>query len=205
MSMTASEKIVRLKVTLRDVKPAVTRRIEVPLDLRLDRLHEVLQAAAGWMGNHLWEFWARDARWGRKWEDDDFIEGPSDASKATLLDIVEGMGAKSFKYIYDFGDNWEHMIKVERIADAEPGVVYPRLIAAAGRCPPEDVGGSWGYANFLEAIADPAHERHGEMTEWYDGPFDPAIVDIPAIEIQLAALTKHRSRPKAKRRSQGVR
>lgn len=112
MGMAASGKIARLKITLRDVKPAVTRRIEVPLDLRLDRLHEVLQVTVGWMGSHLWEFWARDARWGRKWEDDDFIEGPSDARKATLLGIVEGMGAKSFKYIYDFGDHWEHMIKV---------------------------------------------------------------------------------------------
>lgn len=67
------------------------------------------------------------------------------------------------------------------------------------------MGGSWGYAAFLEAIADPAHEQHEEMMEWHDGPFDPAIVDIPAIEIQLAALAKHWSRPKAKPRSQGVR
>jgi Plasmid pRiA4b ORF-3-like protein len=58
--------------------------------------------------------------------------------------VLEDIGAKTLKYIYDFGDGWEHTIKVERLADPEPGTFYPRLTEASGRCPPEDVGGPWG-------------------------------------------------------------
>ena len=58
--MTSSPSIARLKITLDDVEPAVVRRLEVPLDLRLDRLHLVLQAALGWTNSHLWEFRVKD-------------------------------------------------------------------------------------------------------------------------------------------------
>jgi hypothetical protein len=57
---------------------------------------------------------------------------------------VGATGAKTFKYLYDFGDGWEHTIKIERIVEAEPGASYPRLLEASGRCPPEDVGGPSG-------------------------------------------------------------
>ena len=106
------------------------------------------------------------------------------------------------RYLYDFGDGWEHTIKIERLADPEPGVVYPRLIEATGRCPPEDVGGPWGYAEFLEAIGDPKHERHAEFTEWIADDFDPNIVDADWLAEEVAELAKstHRTprrRPKA--------
>ena len=87
--------------------------------------------------------------------------------------MLEDIGTKTFKYLYDFGDGWEHTIKVERLADPEPGLLYPRLIEVSGRCPPEDCGGPWGYAEFLEAIKDPKHERHAELTEWIGDDFDP--------------------------------
>ena len=68
---------------------------------------------------------------------------------------------------------WEHTITIERLADPEPGVLYPRLIEVSGRCPPEDCGGPWGYADLLEAIKDPKHKRHAELTEWIGDDFDP--------------------------------
>jgi len=196
--MIATTDIVRLKVSLNHVEPAVVRRIEVPLRIRLDRLHLVLQAAVGWTDSHLWELRARDVGWGIPnpgWDD-----GPLDASKATLLAVIEDTGVKRLTYIYDFGDGWEHTIKIECIDAARPGEFYPRLLDAAGRCPPEDIGGPPGYAEFLEAIADPQHERHAELREWYDEDFDPNVVDVPAIEQQLANLAKHWSRSKPKRR-----
>ena len=159
-----SNSIARLKITLDDVKPAVLRRIEVPLTIRLDRLHLVLQAAMGWTNSHLYEIRARDVGWGMP--DPDWGDGPLDARKARLLDVLEDTGAKTLKYLYDFGDGWEHTVKVERITDAIPGLLYPFLIDATGRCPPEDVGGPWGYAEFLEAIGDPKHESHAEMVRW---------------------------------------
>jgi len=149
--------IARLKVTLNDVRPPVQRRVEVPLAIRLDRLHLVLQAAIGRTNSHLYEIRAGDVGWGLP--DPDFGEGPLDAKKARLIDVLEDAGTKTLKYLYDFGDGWEHTVKVERITDAIPGVAYPVLIDATGRCPPEDVGGPWGYDEFLAALVDPAHEK----------------------------------------------
>lgn len=189
--------IARLKITLDDVTPAVMRRIEVPLAIRLDRLHAVLQAALGWTNNHLWEIRARDTGWGPRDPYGGFGDGPLDASKAMLLSVVEDMGVKTLKYLYDFGDGWKHTVKIERIIDAEPGALYPRLVDATGRCPPEDIGGARGYAEFLEVIADPDHERHDEMTEYYDAEFDPQAIDVVAIDAELVSLAKRWSRQKA--------
>jgi hypothetical protein len=196
--MTA-DSIAQLKITLHDVEPSVMRRIEVPLTIRLDRLHLALQAALGWTNSHLYELRARDLGWGMT--DPDWGDGPLDARKARLLDVLEDTGAKSLRYLYDFGDGWEHTIKIERISDAVPGIAYPRLIKATGRCPPEDVGGPWGYGDFLEAIADPKHERHAEFKEWLGEPFDPAAVDTAGHAQALAALAKQwTQRPAARRK-----
>jgi len=91
--------------------------------------------------------------------------------------------------------------KVERITDAVSGTTYPVLIDAAGRCPPEDVGGPWGCAEFLEAIADPGHENHAEVTGWIGGTFNPTAVDVGALADDVAALAKAWTRnPPTKRK-----
>src|SRR4051812_42078318 len=176
--MTAAS-IARLRIKLDDVEPAVVRRVEVPLTIRLDRLHLVLQAAMGWMNSHLYEIRARDVGWGRP--DPDFGDGPLDPSKARLVDVLEDVGARSLKYHYDFGDGWEHSVRIERITDAMPGIAYPRLIEAAGRCPLEDVGGRWGYREFLDAITDPNHREHAERLQWIGGHFDPADPNLEVL------------------------
>ena len=194
--MTA-DTIARLKITLDDVKPIVLRRVEVPATLRLDRLHLAIQAAMGWTNTHLYEILARDTGWGIP--DPDWGDGPLDARKARLIDVLEDVGTKTLKYLYDFGDGWEHTVKVERIAAPEPGAAYPRLIEAAGRCPPEDVGGPWGYAELLAAIDDPKHERHAEFKEWISDDFDPVVVDIEWLTEEVAALAKRWSRKSVRR------
>jgi Plasmid pRiA4b ORF-3-like protein len=152
--MTA-DTIAHLKITLDDVKPAVVRRIEVPLGIRLDRLHLTIQAAMGWTNSHLYELRAGDVGWSTPYPDADWSGDFLDARKAKLGGVLEDIGKKKLVYLYDFGDGWEHKIKVERLADPEPGVLYPRLIQVSGRCPPEDCGGPWGYAELLEAIKIP--------------------------------------------------
>ena len=189
--------IAQLRIKLNDVEPAVLRWIEVPLTIRLDRLHLVLQAAMGWTNSHLYEFRARDIGWGVP--DPDFGDGPLDARKARLIDALEDVGVSALKYLYDFGDGWEHTIRIERITEAADGIAYPRLIEATARCPPEDVGGPGGYHEFLEAIADPDHEQHAESVTWVGGRFDPAIVDTDRLARAVAALAKRWSRkPTAK-------
>jgi hypothetical protein len=198
----SADSIARLKIALDDVKPAVLRRIEVPLDIRLDRLHLALQAAMGWSNSHLYELRAGDVGWGDP--DPDGRDGPLDARKARLIDVLEDIGVKTLRYIYDFGDGWEHTVKIERIANAIPGVAYPHLIEATGRCPPEDIGGPWGYAELLDAIRDPKHERHAELKEWIEDDFDPNIVDTDRLAGQLDALAKQWSRRPATKRKRSA-
>ncbi|HYA79962.1 MAG TPA: plasmid pRiA4b ORF-3 family protein [Methylocystis sp.] len=117
-----------------------------------------------------------------------------------LLDILEDAGVKTLCYLYNFGDGWEHKIKIERLVESEPGALYPRLIEASGRSPPEDVGGPWGYAEMLEAIGDKKHERHAEIREWLGEEFDPKVFDPEPLEAEVAALAKRWSRkPAAKK------
>jgi hypothetical protein len=91
-------------------------------------------------------------------------------------------------YEYDFGDSWEHVIKVEKILPAMPGVRIPLCLAGKRACPPEDCGGAWGYEHLLEVLRDPAHEEHNEMLEWLGGEFDPEAFDIDATNVELRTL-----------------
>ena len=186
------ETIARIKVTLNDVEPEILRRIEVPFDIRLDRLHLTIQAAMGWTNTHLYEIRGRDVGWGIP--DPDWGDGPLDARKARLDDVLEDLGTKTLRYLYDFGDGWEHTLKIERLADPQPGVGYPRLIEVSGRCPPEDVGGPWGYAELIEAIGDASHERHAEIQERLPEDLDPKKVDADWLVREVALLAKRWSR-----------
>lgn len=192
--------VAHLRIKLDDVEPAVVRRVEVPLTIRLDHLHLVLQAAMGWTNSHLYEIRARDIGWGRP--DPNFGDGPLDASRARLIDVLEDVGARSLKYLYDFGDGWEHSVRIERVTDVTPGIAYPRLIEAIGRCPPEDVGGPWGYRAFLDAIADPNHQEHAERLQWVGGHFDPTDVNIEILTQAVHSLAKKWTRrPSAGKRT----
>ena len=193
--------IVRLKITLDDVKPAVLRRIEVPLAIRLDRLHLAIQAAMGWTNSHLYEIRAGDVGWSTLYPEADWPDDFLDARKARLGDVLADVGTKTLRYLYDFGDGWEHTIKIERLIDPEPGALYPRLIEASGRCPPEDVGGPWGYAEFLEAMQDPKHERHAEFAEWVGEHFEPTVVDADRLAKDVGALAQSWTRKPATKRT----
>jgi hypothetical protein len=199
--MTA-DSIARLNITLDDVEPKVVRRIEVPLAIRLDRLHMALQAAMGWTDSHLYEIRAGDVGWGVP--DRDWGHGPLDARKARLVDVLEDVGVKTLRYLYDFGDGWEHTIKIERITEAMPGVAYPRLIEATGRCPPEDIGGPGCYGEILEAIANPAHECHAEWVELIGETFDPHLVNQERHAEALEALANQWTRKTSVKRKRAT-
>jgi Plasmid pRiA4b ORF-3-like protein len=190
--------IIRLKITLDDVEPIVMRRVTVRFGIRLDRLHKIIQAAMGWSNSHLWEFRAGGTGWGPRGPDDDIRDGPLDAGKATLLAVLIDVGGKSVKYLYDFGDGWEHTIKVERVFANIPGLDMPFLLEAVGRCPPEDIGGPSGCAEFLAAIRDPGHERHAEFVERYGTEFNLAAVNVKALETAVEATGARSAAPRRK-------
>jgi hypothetical protein len=160
-----------------------------------------MQAALGWTNSHLYEIRAGDVGWSTLYPEADWPEDFLDALNARLDTVIEDVGTKTLRYIYDFGDGWKHTIKIEQLTDTEPSVLYPRLIAAAGRCPPEDCGGPWGYAEFLDAIRDPAYERHAELKEWIGCDFDPDNVDSEELAAHVAMLAKQWARTPAARRT----
>nr|BAM93307.1 hypothetical protein [Sphingomonas sp. KSM1] len=163
------------------------RRIEVPLSIKLHRLHTALQVAMGWTDSHLYQFrFAGEAAFGIP--DADYPSDVSDARKISLRAALEDCGGKTFHYIYDFGDYWDHTVTVERIEAGVPGFPYPSLLAANGQCPPEDVGGPSGYEGYLEALANPEHPEHKHMLEWGPADFDPNKINITDIAISLMDL-----------------
>lgn len=189
------ETIARLRITLNDTDPEIWRVVDVPLTASLKMLHDIIQGAMGWQDNHLWEFEAGDRRYGLPdpdWPDDELA-----AARNVKLGTLIERGVREMTYIYDMGDSWEHSITVEAIRPGDADTKYPRFIDGARRCPPEDVGGTPGYENFLEAMADPNHEEHAEALEWYGGPFDPHSIDELITKRRVAAIAIRRAAGKA--------
>lgn len=127
---------VRLRVQLLDVKPTPWRRVVVPAAIRLDRLHRVLQAAMGWEDAHLWRFHLPGVDYGPE---------VSKSLQAPLSRFRLRTGER-FTYTYDFGDWWEHEVRMEAAAPADARGLVPRCVGGNGTCPPEDCGGPAAYA-----------------------------------------------------------
>jgi hypothetical protein len=108
--------------------------------------------------------------------------------KVKLSQLVTAEGEK-FTYEYDFGDPWEHIILIEKILPPDPKQKLPICIKGKRACPPEDVGGVWGYDTFLEAISDTNHPDHEMYVDWLDEEFDPEVFDLDEINRVLDDLT----------------
>ena len=130
-----------------------SRRIQVPGDIALSRLHAVLQIVMGWTNSHLHQFKAGGRYYGEP--DPEFADVMEviDERQVRLNQIAPNVKA-GFLYEYDFGDSWEHELVVEKILPPEKGAPYPRCTDGKCACPPEDVGGVWGYQDFLEVMRD---------------------------------------------------
>lgn len=179
------DRIYQLKITLRDVKPPVWRRVLVP-DCPLTKLHGVIQVAMGWDDCHMYDFEVGGLRYTDPRGMDDL--DAEDASQVKLGQVAPTEKAK-FRYKYDFGDDWRHEVLVEKVLPREAGKAYPACIDGKRAYPPEDVGGPWGYVEFVEAIGDPAHERHDEFIDWR-GEFDPEAFDPDAVNERLKGVLR---------------
>lgn len=177
--------VYQLKITLKEIKPPIWRRVLVESDITLYDLHQVIQQSMGWDDYHLHEFRIAGEHFGAP-DPDGFVEVIDDA-KTRLHQVIRGEKMK-FLYEYDFGDGWRHEIVVEKVLPAEKEGVYPVCLKGKRACPPEDVGGPWGYAEFLEAIADPENSQHEDMLEWVGGEFDPEAFDLEMVNHRLAIV-----------------
>lgn len=176
----------QLKVGLRGAKPPIWRRLVLPADVSLARLHTIIQVAFDWDGGHLHVF---DTPFGQFGQPDTDL-GHRSEKPVTLEQVAPAVKSK-ISYTYDFGDDWEHHIVVEKILDPDPA---RSLRCTGGRraSPPEDCGGIWGYTELVEAVADPRHPEHEDMLEWLglDEPssFDPAAFDAASVTEALSRV-----------------
>jgi len=164
-------------IVLSRTEPLVWRRIQVPEAYSFWDLHVALQDAMGWLDYHLHEFEIVDSRTKRVVrvgipDDESPDERPCLAGWKVPIARYLTYGCGPVRYRYDFGDDWEHVLEFEETLDADSDV-YPRCVGGSGACPPEDVGGTHGYSEFLVAIRDPSHPDYEDMLRWVGGRFDP--------------------------------
>jgi hypothetical protein len=182
--------IVRAEVHILGIEPRVARTLELPVGLNLALLHEVLQAAFGWTDSHLHQFLIGGLTFGAPEFDEDGLSDHRtfEATETRLIDFTFSYDEDQplhILYEYDFGDDWRHHVEMHRVP-REPGVNYPRCVAGSRSGPPEDVGGTHGYADFLEVWRDPEHEEHRDMRIWAGNKFDPERFDLEATNKQIA-------------------
>ncbi len=171
--------VYQFKITLQESHPPIWRRIQVQ-DCTLDKLHEHIQTAMGWTNSHLHHFRIGEQLYGdHGLMEENFGEMEYKDSTTTKLSDILPKTTKRFRfqYEYDFGDSWYHEVLFEGVVPADSKMKYPLCLEGQRACPPEDCGGIWGYADFVEAIQNTANERHEELLEWVGGRFDPERFD----------------------------
>ena len=201
--MSAAEsvnEICTLRIELCDSDPLIWRQVEVPTSMTLKALHEVIQAAMGWLGYHLWEFAIGERRFGLPMDEDWGTEPRIEAGKVRLREVLTPRET-TMTYVYDFGDDWEHRLVLTNLRQGEPGLGYPRYIGGEGNAPPEDCGGILGCYDKLDIVADTIHPEHDEIREWL-GDYDPNVIDEMRIKISLSRIARRRNAAKARIKKQ---
>lgn len=163
-----TDTVIQFRITLLDIEPPIWRRIQVD-DCTLNKFHEHIQTAFGWSNSHLHLFEIAGEQYG-----DSYLlceEGESaDFEDSHLVDLGELLDGRrkgfSLRYVYNFGDNWEHEIVLEDRPVRYPKTLYPVCLEGQRARPPEDCGGAWSYQHLLEVLADPKHEEYEDLREW---------------------------------------
>ena len=174
--------VFELEITLQHSKPRISRRIQIAADATFYELHYVLQFAMGWTNSHLHQFIVGDREeyicppWEDIWEDDEV----TNSKELRLSERLSAPGDK-IVYEYDFGESWMHVIELIQTLEPESKQKYPKVIAGAGACPPEDCGGIGGYADLLEKLKKPRTKAYEELMEWLGEDFDPRDYDLAEV------------------------
>lgn len=183
-----TEKVIyQIQISLKGSKPKIWRRVLIPSDMKLSGLHKVIQTTMGWTNSHLHQFVKDRTFYTEKmkdddtWDDMDFV----DYKKMKVADLF--MFEKDrMVYEYDFGDSWEHDIRLEKILPFEKDQKLPVCIKGNMNCPPEDCGGVWGYMEMLEILSQPDHAEYKDYKEWLGEEFDPGYFNLDEINHMLS-------------------
>lgn len=181
-SKTETGTIYQIKITLDGLRPPLWRRVLVSANISLPTLHRLIQTVMGWEDAHLHAFRVGETAYGQPDTGvDDWMQSETGIRLAQIAPAVKS----KFRYEYDFGDDWQHTVVVEKTLPAEEGRAYPLCLTGKRACPPEDCGGPWGYAELLEAISTPEHKEHAELRDWVGEEFDPEAFDLDAVNAEL--------------------
>ena len=186
--------ILQLKITLDGIKPPIWRRIQVEDSITFEKLHHVIQDAMGWDNYHLHNFQI-DRTTCIEMNEEDIFSGEFPEFNEEVIKLSEFITEEKqvLKYIYDFGDDWEHIIKVEKIFPKESTERKEHLICMKGKraCPPEDSGGIYGYYDLMEIRENENHPDYEEMiVDWLGEDYDPEEFNIDEINNKFENLKK---------------
>lgn len=173
--------IYEIRIALAENKPEIWRVFQVPASITLRKFHKVIQRVMGWEDYHLYSFEKGGIVFGRP--DPDFTRDTINDNSVSLYCLLKRKGDQ-LTYVYDFGDNWQHRVSLQRMLPENPDMKYPLCLDGANACPPEDCGSHHGYSEYCEAILDPSHEQHEEYLGWRS-PFDPYAFDLLAVNREL--------------------
>ena len=167
------EHLLQIRLELNWLAPPIWRRLIMPESITLKQFHKLILKAMGWSDKHLHEFIFADKHYGK-------AEPGSSILSENAQRLGQCLGTlKTFNYIYDFGDNWEFMLEVEKVHPMDAFERYPTCIDGARAAPPEDVGGPPGFMEFLEMVSNPHHPGHQDAIEWVEAKFDPEKFENP--------------------------
>lgn len=179
--------VYQFKVTLKEIEPAIWRRILVPTTYSFWEFHVAVQDSMGWLDYHLHEFKVVNPDTGAI----DAIGIPDDEVPKEKQDCMAGWEmpiayyfrhpGDQAEYEYDFGDGWEHQIVLEGILLREQKTKYPKCIGGDRSCPPEDCGGVPGYEKLVRISRDPAHKEYQSMKQWLGSVYDPDAFDFKKV------------------------
>lgn len=178
----------QLKVVLNHVKPLIWRRIIVPGDFTVRQLHTVLQVVMGWEESHLHVFKIQEKEYGDPQDDETGRHPIFDEHKYRLDRILPKQVGFRFTYTYDFGDEWEHVLLIEKVLPIDEGINRPVCLAGQRASALEDSGGPLGYMELLETLKNPASPDYEEQREWAGEDFNPETFDLNAVTQQLNRL-----------------
>ena len=189
----SKDDIMQIKIVLEGITPKIWRRFQVSNKLTFHQLHNVIQAVMGWTNSHLYSFIVDD----KEYQDDryDPLERGLLSSRKQKIGVLQAK--QKFIYTYDFGDNWEHLLVVEKLLSKDASAAHPFCIEGERNCPPEDSGSVPGYYRLMTVRKNKKHPEYEELIKgWLGEDYDPERFSAQEINIELRRLFPKKGKKK---------
>ena len=172
----------QFRVSLVGITPPIWRRLVISNQVTLHKLHMAIQIVGGWWNYHLHVFEIAGTEYGYPDPDGELHHLSSARYKLAALPLTSGA---SFRYVYDFGDHWEHKVVLEEVIPPDQAPPHPVCVAGERAFPHEDCGGVYGYREMVKILRRPRHPEHQQMREWVGPNYDPEAFDLDFVNRQL--------------------